>query len=236
MGHQRLRARLRRVPPARWSIGRPTRPPAHLHVGDDPVHGRVAPLRPRLERGVLIAFRALQGLGAATITPAALSILVATFAEGRERNIALGAWGAVGGFGAAAGVLFGGILTDLLSWEWIFFVRSVGVVALILTPFLLSESLDKHGQGFDALGAILVTSGLSLLVLGITQGHRWGWTSAETIGVFAASAVLLLAFIGWEQRARDPLVPFSIFRLQTLTAANVVGFILGTALSQCSSC
>jgi EmrB/QacA subfamily drug resistance transporter len=179
----------------------------------------------------LIAFRALQGLGAATITPAALSILVATFAEGRERNIALGAWGAVGGFGAAAGVLFGGILTDLLSWEWIFFVNvPVGVVALILTPFLLSESLDKHGQGFDALGAILVTSGLSLLVLVITQGHGWGWTSAETIGVFAASAVLLLAFIGWEQRAKDPLVPFSIFRLQTLTAANVVGFILGTAL------
>ncbi|HEX2346334.1 MAG TPA: DHA2 family efflux MFS transporter permease subunit [Gaiellaceae bacterium] len=179
----------------------------------------------------LIAFRALQGLGAATITPAALSILVTTFAEGRERNIALGAWGAVGGFGAAAGVLFGGILTDLLSWEWIFFVNvPVGVAALILTPFLLSESLDKHGQGFDALGAILVTSGLSLLVLGITQGHGWGWTSPETIGVFAASAVLLLAFIGWEQRAKDPLVPFSIFRLQTLTAANVVGFILGTAL------
>ena len=179
----------------------------------------------------LIAFRALQGLGAATITPAALSILVATFAEGRERNIALGAWGAVGGFGAAAGVLFGGILTDLLSWEWIFWVNvPVGVAALILTPFLLSESLDKHGQGFDALGAILVTSGLSLLVLGITQGYGWGWTSTETIGVFAASAVLLLAFIGWERRVKDPLVPLSIFRLRTLTAANVVGFIMGTAL------
>ena len=179
----------------------------------------------------LIAFRALQGLGAATITPAALSILVATFAEGRERNIALGAWGAVGGFGAAAGVLFGGILTDLLSWEWIFWVNvPVGIAALILTPFLLSESLDKHGQGFDALGAILVTSGLSLLVLGITQGYGWGWTSTETIGVFAASAVLLLAFIGWERRVKDPLVPLSIFRLRTLTAANVVGFIMGTAL------
>ncbi len=179
----------------------------------------------------LIAFRALQGLGAATITPAALSILVATFAEGRERNIALGAWGAVGGFGAAAGVLFGGILTDLLSWEWIFWVNvPVGVAALILTPFVLSESLDKHGQGFDALGAILVTSGLSLLVLGITQGYGWGWTSTKTIGVFAASAVLLLAFIGWERRVKDPLVPLSIFRLQTLTAANIVGFIMGTAL------
>jgi len=179
----------------------------------------------------LIAFRALQGLGAATITPAALSILVATFSEGRERNIALGAWGAVGGFGAAAGVLFGGILTDFLSWEWIFFVNvPVGVAALILAPFLLAESLDKHGQGFDVPGAVLVTSGLSLLVLGITQGRSWGWGSVETIAVFVASAVLLVAFIVWEQRAKDPLVPFSIFRLQTLSAANIVGFILGTGM------
>jgi EmrB/QacA subfamily drug resistance transporter len=179
----------------------------------------------------LITFRALQGLGAATITPAALSILVATFQEGRERNIALGAWGAVGGVGAAFGVLLGGVLVDFLSWEWIFFVNvPVGVAALILTPVLLSESLDKHGQGFDVPGAVLVTSGLSVLVLGITQGYGWGWGSARTIGVFAIAAVLLLAFVAWERRAKDPLVPFSIFRLQTLTAANVVGFILGTAL------
>jgi EmrB/QacA subfamily drug resistance transporter len=179
----------------------------------------------------LIAFRALQGLGAATITPAALSILVWTFKEGRERNIALGGWGAVGGVGAAAGVLFGGILVDFLSWEWIFFVNvPVGIAALILSPFLLSESLDKHGQGFDVPGAVLVTSGLSLLVLGVTQGRGWGWGSPETIGVFVASALLLISFVVWEQRVKDPLVPFSIFRLQTLTAANIVGFILGTAL------
>ena len=179
----------------------------------------------------LIGARAIQGLGAAAITPAALAILVTTFTEGRERNIALGAWGAVGGFGAAAGVLFGGILTDLLSWEWIFFVNiPVGLAALVLTPFLLSESLDKHGQGFDVPGAVLVTGGLSILVLGVTQGRDWGWGSATTIGVFAASAALLAAFIGWESRVKDPLMPFSIFRLQTLTAANVAGFILGTAL------
>jgi len=179
----------------------------------------------------LIGARAIQGLGAAAITPAALSILVTTFKEGRERNIALGAWGAVGGFGAAAGVLFGGILTDLLSWEWIFFVNvPVGLAALALTPVLLSESLDKHGQGFDALGAILVTAGLSIFVLGITQGRDWGWSSPETIGAFAVSVGLLAAFVLWELRAKDPLVPFSIFRLQTLTAANVVGFILGTAM------
>src|SRR3990170_7835308 len=180
----------------------------------------------------LIGARAIQGLGAAIISPAALSILGVTFTEGRERNIALGAWGAVGGVGAAAGVLFGGILTDFLSWEWIFFVNvPVGVAALILTPFLLSESLDKHGQGFDALGVILITSALVLLVLGITQGQSWGWTSGKTIAVFVASAILHVAFLAWEQRQRDPLVPLSIFvRLQTLTAANIVGFVLGTAL------
>jgi EmrB/QacA subfamily drug resistance transporter len=179
----------------------------------------------------LIAARALQGLGAAAITPAALAILVTTFSEGRERNIALGAWGAVGGFGAAAGVLFGGILTDLLSWEWIFFINvPVALLALVLTPLLLLESRDARGQGFDVTGAVLVTAGLSALVLGVTQGRDWGWNSALTIGVFAAAASLLVAFVVWEQRVRDPLVPFSIFRLQTLTAANVAGFILGTAL------
>jgi EmrB/QacA subfamily drug resistance transporter len=180
----------------------------------------------------LIGSRALQGFGAAMLTPAALSILVAMFAEGRERNIALGAWGAVGGVGAAAGVLLGGVLTDLLSWEWIFFVNvPVGIAALILTPFLLSESLDKHGQGFDAIGALLITSALTLLVLGITQGQAWGWTSGKTIAVLVASAILHVAFLFWERRQRDPLVPLSIFvRLQTLTAANIVGFILGTAL------
>jgi EmrB/QacA subfamily drug resistance transporter len=179
----------------------------------------------------LIAARALQGLGAATITPSALSILTTTFTEGRERNVALGAWGAVGGFGAAAGVLLGGILTDLLSWEWVFFVNvPVGVIGLALAPVLLSESRDAHGQSHDVPGAVLVTSGLVLLVLGITQGRQWEWLSAKTLGVFAVSAVLLAAFALWERRQREPLVRFAIFRLQTLTAANVAGFVMGTAL------
>jgi EmrB/QacA subfamily drug resistance transporter len=179
----------------------------------------------------LIAARAIQGLGAALITPSALSILTTTFAEGRERNIALGAWGAVGGFGAAAGVLMGGILTDLLSWEWIFFVNvPVGLAGLALAPVLLSESRDAHGQSHDVPGAVLVTGGLSLLVLGIVQGQSWGWDSVNTIGVFAASAVMLVAFALWEQRQEHPLVPFSIFRLQTLTAANVAMFVMGTAM------
>src|SRR6266496_3695316 len=138
--------------------------------------------------GSLIGARALQGLGAAIITPAALSILSTTFTEGRERNIALGAWGAVGGFGAAAGVLLGGVFTELLSWEWIFFVNlPVGAGAMALAPFLLGESRDARVRRFDALGAVLVTVGLSTAVFGITQANDYGWTSGKTIGILAAA-------------------------------------------------
>jgi EmrB/QacA subfamily drug resistance transporter len=178
----------------------------------------------------LIAARALQGLGAAVITPAALSILTTTFAEGKERNIALGAWGGVGAFGAVAGVLLGGVLTDALSWEWIFFVNiPVGVIGLVLTPLLLAESRDLTAKSFDIPGAALVTGGLTALVFAITQANDYGWASIETIGVFALSGVLLVGFLIWETRVTDPLMTFSIFRLRTLTGANVAGFILGTA-------
>src|SRR5688572_8123423 len=170
----------------------------------------------------LIGARALQGLGAAIITPAALSILTTTFAEGRERNIALGAWGGVGAFGAVAGVLLGGVLTDALSWEWIFFVNiPVGIAALALTPLLLTESRDTRVRSFDAPGAVLVTGGLVTLVYAITQAHEYGWASVETIGVLAASAALLGGFLAWEARAAEPLMPFSIFRLRTVSGANV---------------
>jgi EmrB/QacA subfamily drug resistance transporter len=178
----------------------------------------------------LIGARALQGLGAAIITPAALSILTTTFAEGKERNIALGAWGGVGAFGAVAGVLLGGVLTDALSWEWIFFVNvPVGVIALALTPVLLTESRDLTAKSFDIPGAALVTGGLVALVFAITQANDYGWGSVETIGVFSLSAVLLAGFLAWETRVRDPLMTFSIFRLRTLTGANVAGLVLGTA-------
>src|SRR6476619_4616362 len=181
--------------------------------------------------GSLIAARSFQGLGAAVSSPAALSILSTTFSEGRERNIALGVWGAVGGFGAAAGVLLGGVLTDALSWEWIFFVNiPVALVAVALAPVLLRESRDTLVKTFDALGAVLVTGGLSLLVLAITQGHGWGWDSARTIGVFAASAALLVGFVAWENRVAEPLMRFGILRTKTVLGANVAGFILGTAL------
>ena len=181
--------------------------------------------------GSLIVARSLQGFGAAMLSPAALAILTATFAEGRERNIALGVWGATGGFGAAAGVLFGGILTDLLSWEWIFFVNiPVGIVALILTPLWVMESRDLRTKTFDVPGAVLVTASLIVLVLGITQANQWGWGSAATWITFGISAVLLAAFLAWERGREEPLVPFSIFRVRTVLGANVTGFILGTVL------
>jgi EmrB/QacA subfamily drug resistance transporter len=178
----------------------------------------------------LIGARALQGLGAAIISPAALSILSTTFTEGRERNIALGVWGAVGGFGAAAGVLMGGILTDALSWEWIFFVNiPVGVGAFLVAPRLLAESRDASVRSYDAIGAVLVTAGLSSLVFGITQATDWGWLSGQTIGVFALALALLAGFVGWEQRQQEPLMRFGLLRVRTVLGANVAGFILGTA-------
>src|SRR5438034_1154953 len=178
----------------------------------------------------LIAARSFQGLGAAVISPAALSILSTTFTEGRERNIALGVWGAVGGFGAAAGVLLGGVLTETLSWSWIFFVNvPVGVAAFFLAPRLLDESRDTTVKSYDALGAVLVTGGLVALVYAITQSGTYGWGSGRTIGVIAASVALLAAFGWWEQRQAEPLMRFGILRTKTVAGANVGGFILGTA-------
>jgi EmrB/QacA subfamily drug resistance transporter len=179
----------------------------------------------------LIGARSLQGLGAAIISPAALSILSTTFAEGRERNIALGVWGAVGGFGAAAGVLLGGVLTDALSWEWIFFVNvPVGALAFAVAPFLLSESRDARAKAFDVPGAVLVTGGLSLLVYAITQAGQQGWLAGQTLGAFIGSLALLAGFIAWERRHSEPLMRFGLLRNRTVSGANVAGFIMGTAM------
>jgi EmrB/QacA subfamily drug resistance transporter len=181
--------------------------------------------------GSLIAARSFQGLGAAIISPAALSMLSVTFVEGRERNIALGVWGAVGGFGAAAGVLLGGILTDALSWEWIFFVNvPVGAVAFGLAPLLLKESRDARVRSFDVPGAVLVTGGLSSLVYAITKAGQDGWVAGQTLAFFAVAVVLLAAFVVWEQRHAEPLMRFGLLRTKTVAGANVAGFILGTAL------
>jgi EmrB/QacA subfamily drug resistance transporter len=180
----------------------------------------------------LIAFRATQGLGGALLAPAALSILTTTFAEGRERNIALGVWGAVSGSGAAAGVLLGGFLTSSLAWSWIFFINvPVGVALVAVSPFLLRESRAELGhRHFDFAGAATVTSGLMLLVYAMTRATEVGWGSAETIGLLAGSAALILSFVAIELRSKAPLLPMRIFRLRTLTGANVTSFLVGTAL------
>jgi EmrB/QacA subfamily drug resistance transporter len=179
----------------------------------------------------LIAARSFQGLGAAIISPAALSILSTTFAEGRERNIALGVWGAVGGFGAAAGVLLGGVLTDALSWEWIFFVNvPVGLTALALAPLLLAESRDASVKRYDVPGAVLVTAGLSSLVYAITQAGQDGWLAGSTLAFFGAALALLVGFVVWELRYPEPLMRFGILQVRTVSGANVTGFIMGTAM------
>jgi EmrB/QacA subfamily drug resistance transporter len=179
--------------------------------------------------GSLIAFRAVQGLGGALLAPAALSLLMTTFAEGRERNLALGIYGAASGSGAAAGVLLGGLLTSYLNWSWIFFINvPVGAAAILLTPLLLRES---HGQlvhrHFDFAGAASVTAGLMLLVYATTRATTDGWGSATTIALFAGAAALVLAFVAIELRSRSPLLPLRIFRLRTLTAANAAMAIVG---------
>src|ERR671922_239739 len=183
----------------------------------------------------LIVARAFQGLGAAIIPPAALSILMTTFSEGRERNTALGVWGAVGAFGAVAGVLLGGILTDWLSWEWIFYINvPVGLAALALTPLLLTESRDAHVKSFDALGAVLSTSGLITLVYAITQANDYGWSSFETIGLFVAAGVILAGFVVWEARAKEPVIAagmtFLTAGLLYFTQVSVGGSYLGDLL------
>jgi len=182
--------------------------------------------------GSLIAFRSLQGLGAALLSPAALSILTTTFRQGRERNLALGIWGAASGSGGAAGVLLGGALTSSLSWSWIFFINvPVGLIVLAVTPWLLRESrADLNHRYFDFTGAVSITSGLMLLVYAMTRATQHGWGTAETIGLLATSAALIVAFVVVEFRSKAPLLPMRIFRLRTLSASNVTGLLMGGAI------
>src|SRR3954469_7749030 len=162
----------------------------------------------------LIAFRAIQGLGAAAMTPAALSTLMTTFAEGAERNKAIGAWGAVGGLGATAGWVVGGPLVDGPGWEWVFYLNvPIGLVLLALALRLLPESRDPSvTRSFDLPGALTVTSGLALLMYALVDAPNAGWESARTISLFALAGVLLISFVAIEQRAREPLLPLRIFR------------------------
>jgi EmrB/QacA subfamily drug resistance transporter len=180
----------------------------------------------------LLGARAVQGLGAAMVSPAALAILTTTFAEGAERNRALGIWGAVVGAGGAAGVLLGGILTSGLNWRWVLFVNvPIGIVAAAFGPRLLLESKSEDGtEGFDIPGAVTVTGGLALLVYTVVDAVNVGWGSTGTLLRLAGSFVLLAAFVAIERRERHPLLPFSIFRLRTLRGADIVGLLLGMSL------
>src|SRR6184192_1748200 len=182
--------------------------------------------------GSLIAFRSLQGLGAALLSPAALSILTTTFREGRERNIALGVWGAASGSGGAAGVLLGGALTSGLSWSWIFFINvPVAATIIAVTPFLLRESrVEVARRHFDVAGAASITGGLMLLVYAVTRASQHGWTSGATIGLLAAAASLIGAFFVIEARSQAPLLPLRILRLRTLAGSNVSGLVMGIAV------
>ena len=179
--------------------------------------------------GSLVAFRALQGLGGALLAPAALSLLMTTFAEGRERNRALGIYGAASGSGAAAGVLLGGVLTSYFGWSWIFFINvPVGAAAIALTPFLLRDSrADLPHRHFDVAGASTVTSGLMLLVYALTRATSDGWSSPVTLGLLGGAAALIAAFIWIESRSHAPLLPLRIFRLRSLTAANATMALVG---------
>jgi EmrB/QacA subfamily drug resistance transporter len=181
---------------------------------------------------MLIVARLLQGAAGAILSPSVFSITLVTFQEGAERNKALGILGGIAGSGAAIGVLMGGVFTQYVSWEWIFFVNiPIAALALALVPRYVRESkaegLAKH---FDAFGAVTVTTSLMLLVFALTQANRVGWASAQTIGVFAASAVLMAVFLWNETRSQSPLVPLGIFKRRTLTGANVIGFGLGTMI------
>jgi EmrB/QacA subfamily drug resistance transporter len=178
--------------------------------------------------GVLIAARAVQGFGAAIISPAALSIITTTFDEGPERNKALGVWGAMGGSGAAVGVLAGGLLTKYLGWEWIFFINvPVGVTAFLLAPRYVRESRDERTTSPDIAGAITVTAGIALLVYAVSNAPGHGFGSDWVLTRMAAAFVLLIIFLVIESRAKDPLMPFSIFRIRTVAGANVCSALLG---------
>ena len=182
--------------------------------------------------GMLIASRAVQGVGGAIVSASALSIVSTTFTEGAERNKALGIWGALGGSGAAVGVLLGGILTKYLGWEWIFFVNvPVGALVLALTRTVVHESrVETEHRSFDPLGAVTVTGGVALLVYTLSRAPFVGWETARTILLLIASVALLVAFLVNESRVRQPLMPFSIFRVRTVAGANVVGLMLGAVI------
>jgi EmrB/QacA subfamily drug resistance transporter len=181
--------------------------------------------------GQLIAARALQGLGGAILSPAALSILTTTFAEGAERNRAMGVWGAVAGSGGAVGVLLGGVLTEYLGWQWVLFVNvPIAIAAAVLATRVLPESRREGVRQYDVAGAVSITAGISLLVYALVDAVNAGWGSTHTLGLIALALVLIAGFVAIERRSRFPLVDFAIFRRRTLTGANIVAVLVAMSL------
>ncbi|MBV8395612.1 MAG: MFS transporter [Actinobacteria bacterium] len=182
--------------------------------------------------GALIAFRAVQGFGAAFVAPAALSLIYALFDEGADRNKALGVMGAISGSGAAFGVLLGGVLTSQLSWSWIFFVNvPVGAAAIAATIALIPESTANLGhRRFDVAGAATVTASLTALTYAIVKASDWGWGSSKTIGLLIASVVGLGLFVLIETRSKAPLMPLRIWLNRAVAGANIVGFMIGASI------
>jgi EmrB/QacA subfamily drug resistance transporter len=180
----------------------------------------------------LIAARAVQGLGAALLSPAALSLVTVLFAEGSERNKAMGVWGAVAGSGGAVGVLLGGMLTEWAGWEWVLFVNvPIGIIAAVLAPRLLAESRNEGERHFDVAGAVTITAGLSLLVYALVDANQAGWGSTQTIGLGAIALALIGAFYAIERRTKAPLVPYpGILRIRTITGINVAAVLVAAAL------
>jgi EmrB/QacA subfamily drug resistance transporter len=177
----------------------------------------------------LIGSRAVQGLGAAIMLPAALSIVMNMFEEGAERNKALGVWGAIAASGATVGLITGGLVTRYAGWQYIFYLNvPIGAVALLLAPRIVPDSrLAATRRRFDALGGLAGTGGLVLLVDAVAQAPQYGWGTSRTVGVLAASAALLAAFLVIESRVKEPILPLRIFRLRTLAGANAAGLLFG---------
>ena len=182
--------------------------------------------------GTLIAARAVQGLGAALLSPAALSLVTVMFAEGAERNKAMGVWGAVAGSGGAVGVLLGGMLTEWAGWEWVLFVNvPIAIAAALFAPRLLPESRNEGKRHFDVAGAFTITAGLSLLVYALVDANNAGWGSTQTLGLIAIALALIGAFYVIERRTKAPLVPFpGIFRIRTITGVNVTAVLVAASL------
>jgi EmrB/QacA subfamily drug resistance transporter len=183
--------------------------------------------------GMLLVARGVQGLGGALVSPAALSILLTTFAEGSERNRALAVWGAIAGAGGAVGLLLGGVIVQVLSWRWVFFINvPIGAVVLALAPRIIPESRSESAapRGYDAQGAVAITLGTIALVFTLIKADSWGWTSGRTLAGFAIAVALIAGFVVIERRHEDPLIPLRIFSNRSLAASDATMLVVAAAL------